>query len=111
MENRRSQSPARVLAPLALAVCAVAFFFVIFTSGAGDGDTGGPRTAERTSTSNKRARGERRRPRSSTYVVKTGDTLGSIAERTGVDVETLQDLNPDLDPQALVSGQRIKLRE
>jgi LysM repeat protein len=44
-------------------------------------------------------------------VVKTGDTLGSIAERTGVDVETLQELNPDLDPQALVSGQRIKLRE
>ena len=45
------------------------------------------------------------------YVVKTGDTLGSIAEKTGVTVEKLQELNPELDPQALVSGQKIKLRE
>ena len=45
------------------------------------------------------------------YVVKTGDTLGSIAEKTGVPVEKLQELNPELDPQALVSGQKIKLRE
>ncbi|MEA2351873.1 MAG: LysM domain, partial [Thermoleophilaceae bacterium] len=44
------------------------------------------------------------------YVVKTGDTLGSIAQKTGVPVEKLQELNPTLDPQALVSGQRIKLR-
>ncbi len=43
--------------------------------------------------------------------MKTGDTLGAIAEKTGLDVETLLTLNPDLDPQALVSGQKIKLRE
>ena len=43
--------------------------------------------------------------------MKTGDTLGAIAEKTGVDVEKLQELNPELDPQALVSGQKIKLRE
>ena len=45
------------------------------------------------------------------YAVKTGDTLGSIAEKTGIPVEKLQELNPELDPQALVSGQKIKLRE
>jgi LysM domain len=113
MENRQPQSPARVLAPLALALCAVAFIFVIFTSGSGEDDAnGGQPAAERTNTTRERSRGgERRRPRSATYVVKTGDTLGSIAETTGVDVATLQELNPDLDPQALVSGQRIKLRE
>jgi LysM repeat protein len=43
-------------------------------------------------------------------VVRSGDTLGSIAQKTGIPVEQLQQLNPSLDPQALVSGQRIKLR-
>ena len=45
-----------------------------------------------------------------TYTVKSGDTLGAIAETTGVPVETLQDLNPELDPQALIAGQKIQLR-
>ncbi len=45
------------------------------------------------------------------YIVKEGDTLASIAEKTGKTVEELQELNPELDPQALVSGQKIKLRE
>jgi LysM repeat protein len=44
------------------------------------------------------------------YTVKTGDTLGRIAAKTGVPVARLQRLNPQLDPQALVSGQRIRLR-
>ena len=43
-------------------------------------------------------------------MVKTGDTLAGIAQRTGVPIERLQALNPNLDPQTLVSGQRIKLR-
>ena len=45
------------------------------------------------------------------YTVKSGDTLGAISEQTGVSVETLQELNPALDPQALIAGQKIKLRE
>jgi LysM repeat protein len=48
---------------------------------------------------------------SKNYTVKSGDTLGSIAEKTGIPVQKLQELNPQLDPQQLVSGQRIKLRE
>ena len=46
----------------------------------------------------------------SVYVVKQGDTLGGIAEKTGVPVEQLQDLNPGLDQFSLVAGQRIKLK-
>jgi LysM repeat protein len=46
-----------------------------------------------------------------TYTVKSGDTLGSISEKTGIPVTKLQELNPQLDPQQLVSGQKIKLRE
>ena len=52
----------------------------------------------------------RRRTRAR-YTIKAGDTLGGIAEKTGVSVERIEALNPELDPQALVAGQRIKLRE
>ena len=42
---------------------------------------------------------------------RTGDTPSSIAEKTGVPLEQILRLNPDLDPQTLAPGQRIKLRE
>jgi LysM repeat protein len=32
-----------------------------------------------------------------------------VSERTGVSVDTLQELNPDIDPQSLQVGQRIRL--
>ena len=102
-------NPARVLAPLALVVCAIAFFAILFSAGGGDG--GGAEPAARKQTTERRAASRAQRPRRSTYTVRTGDTLAGIAAKTGVPVERLQELNPELDPQALVSGQRIKLRE
>jgi LysM repeat protein len=44
------------------------------------------------------------------YTVKEGDTLTSISAATGVDVETLIQLNPTTDPQALIAGTTLKLR-
>jgi LysM repeat protein len=111
MHRDASQSPARVLAPLALALCTFAFFYVIFTSGSGDEGGGGGRTSTSQRTTATTEQSQAPRPRRSTYTVKTGDTLGAIAAKTGVTVERLQELNPGLDPQALVSGQKIKLRE
>jgi LysM repeat protein len=108
-----AHSPARFLAPLALVVCVVAFFGVILSSGAGDDDssnTGQP-AGQSGSTQQDRTSTQPTRPQRRNYTVKTGDTLGGIAEKTGVDVERLQELNPELDPQALVAGQKIKLRE
>jgi LysM repeat protein len=49
-------------------------------------------------------------PTEDVYVVESGDTLGGIAEKTGVPVERLEELNPGLDQFQLVAGQRIKLR-
>lgn len=43
------------------------------------------------------------------YTVKPGDTPSGIADKTGVDLDTLLELNPDLDPQLLSPGQRLKL--
>ena len=45
-----------------------------------------------------------------TYIVRSGDTLSSISLETGVSVDTLQNLNPDVDVQALQPGERLKLR-
>ena len=44
------------------------------------------------------------------HVVKRGDVLARIAEKTGVPVEELIKSNPQVDPLALVPGQRIRLR-
>jgi len=75
-----------------------------------DGDTTArtsdlPTATERTTTADRKQR--RRR----TYTIKANDTLSGIAAQTGTTVERLQELNPDLDAQALVAGQKIKLRE
>ena len=93
------RSPARLFAPVALVVFAAAMVLVVATtdrSGAGAG-VGSTTAAERHTG-----------PR--TYVVKRGDTLTRIAERTRVPIKRLQELNPAVDPQTLVPGQRIKLR-
>jgi LysM repeat protein len=112
MSAQPSRSSARLLALLALMACGLAVVFVIATSlgdgGGSDGDPTSSQTADQASGATPTT--PQRRPRAN-YTVKPGDTLGGIAEKTGVPVETLQLLNPELDPQALISGQKIKLRE
>jgi LysM repeat protein len=44
------------------------------------------------------------------YVVQNGDTLTSIAHETGVPVARILRLNPGVDPQILISGEKLKLR-
>jgi LysM repeat protein len=45
------------------------------------------------------------------YVVKPGDTLSSIAQKTGVSVGTLESLNPKVvNPNSLQTAQRLRLR-
>ena len=111
MPPQQTRSLARLAAPIALVAVAIAFLFVLASSGT-EGDDGdkASETSERTSTE-KAAKRKAAPRRAATYTVKTGDTLGAIAEKTGIEVEELQTLNPELDPQALVSGQKIKLRE
>jgi LysM repeat protein len=43
------------------------------------------------------------------YRVQRGDTLESIASRSGTTVERLLELNPGIDPVALRIGQRIRV--
>ncbi len=53
---------------------------------------------------------EERKPVPKSYEVQSGDTLTSIARKTGVPVATIVRLNPGVDPQILISGEELKLR-
>ena len=55
-------------------------------------------------------RGRRRVPRRPYHIVKPGDALERISARTGVPVSRLIELNRGIKPDALVPGQRIRLR-
>lgn len=107
----RARSPLRFLAPLALIAAALLFLVVIAGAiGDGDEDSAGTEAAgqvERGGGSNER----RNRSTPDTYEVQEGDTLDGIAADTGVSVEEIQELNPDLDPQSLIAGQELQLSE
>jgi LysM repeat protein len=94
---------ARMLAVIGVVLLAAVLLFVIATSlGDSDSDHGG------------RGKGggnaKAEKSEGKFYTVEPGDSLTSIADKTQVSVGKLTQLNPDLDPQALISGQRLKLR-
>jgi predicted Zn-dependent protease len=108
------QTSVRMLAPAALVAFAIVFLIVVVASldegsSSRDADSARDRNGSERRGSEPRRRATTRRRRF--YVVRSGDTLLTIASRTGVSVEQLRALNPTIDPQGLVSGQRIKLRE
>ncbi len=101
--NQRSPATARALAVTALVVGLVVLIVLIASSLGGGGGSAGSRgrsPAGRSSSHHGRA----------SYVVRSGDTLTSIAHRTGVPLARIQRLNPHVDPQVLIEGQRLKLR-
>jgi nucleoid-associated protein YgaU len=49
-------------------------------------------------------------PRKVFYVIQAGDTLSKISVQTGVSIPTLEALNRSVDPNALQTGQRLRLR-
>ena len=111
------QSSIRLLAPASLVLFALAFLIVVVASLGGDG--GESRSSSERPAAASERREARQRDRTTTerrgsprfYTVKPGDNLAAIAEETGVPLDELRALNPELDPQGLVSGQRVRLRE
>jgi LysM repeat protein len=100
----KSISAPRLLAPIALVAAGVIVIVVITLSFAETDDDGRDRGARQEQEATTEASDERY------YVVESGDSFSTIAEKTGIPQETLEQLNPDLDPQALAPGQRIRLR-
>ena len=105
------QSSLRMLAPASLLLFAVVFLVVVVTSLSGGSSPVEPARTTKTGQQGSSGTAQAARPRERRfYTVKSGDNLFSIAAKTGVAVEKLQALNPSVDPQGLVAGQRIKLR-
>lgn len=126
-ERRRPQkvpggNGARIFAPIAIAVVAIACFTVLTsqdsTGGSADrGDqttkTTGSEKSSETSGGNSAAGGSATAEADipATYRVKAGDSFAAIAEKFGLDANALAELNPDTDPRALQPGQKLKLKE
>ena len=112
MSPHGRRSPARLLAPIAILAVAAALAVVLLNSSVVGGENGEKTTSAGKPTATQTTETTRRRqPRRAFYTVKLNDTLEGIAQKTGLSVARLQTLNPEVDPQALVAGQRLKLRE
>ena len=95
----------RALAVLALVAALVLVVIVIATSSGGSSDENNAKKGK-----SDVSKVGRKAVRKGVWIVQSGDTLGEISVKTGIDQTTLLQLNPDLDPQALLEGQRIALR-
>jgi LysM repeat protein len=107
------RSPARYLAPLAVVAVAVALYGVLKHNLSDGGSDKAPPAAQTSGAKSKQAadRKSSQKRKRKTYVVKPGDTPSAIAEKTGVPLAEIERLNPDLDPQLLAPGTKIKLRQ
>jgi LysM repeat protein len=108
--SKGSSAPARVVAVTALVCAIVVILFVVVTSldegGGGSGKGGGSKHQVTQGETKKGGNGNFK----GAYVVQNGDTLSSIAHETGVPVSQIIELNPGVDPQILISGEKLKLR-
>jgi LysM repeat protein len=96
----------RAFALIALVAALVLVVVVVITSAGGSGGS----DQKSGDGKSKISKVGRRALKKGVWVVESGDTLGAISVKTGVDQDTLLQLNPDLDPQALAEGEQIRLR-
>jgi len=104
----RASAPARALAAIALIGGFIVLVVVISNSLGGSGDSHPGKRSSAPHAARKKSGSPRKVPAS--YVVQNGDTLTSIAQETGVSVTRIQALNPGVDPQILISGEKLRLR-
>jgi hypothetical protein len=110
-------SSLRALAPASLVVFGIVFLIVVIVSLSGGDDSSSTRSDRvpitepqtKSDRARQRARRERRAAARGVYIVRSGDNLFTIANKIGVPIETLRELNPTADPQNLATGQRIRL--
>jgi LysM repeat protein len=105
--KKRNSVIARLLAAVAL-IGAVIAVVVVVSNGVEDGSSGSKKSADHHA---KQHRAKPQRTKAKTYEVQSGDTLISIAHKTGVTLAELQALNPEVDAQILTVGEVLKLQE
>jgi len=106
--NKTTTLITRLLAVVAL-VAAVVIVFVVVSGNTGSDDDGGKK-GNRTAKTDNQGGGKKKKSKRAAYEVQEGDTLTGISQKTGVSVDEIENLNPELDPQALQAGQKLKLR-
>jgi len=106
--ERKPNQFARLAAVSALALAVLVVVVSIANSGGESGDDGGGDDTEQTQTGDPSREGQRAIDRG-VWIVGEGDSLTSISEETGIDLDVLLELNPDVDPQRLGEGQRVAL--
>src|SRR5947209_11608010 len=99
-----ARNRARYLAPIAL-VAALAGTYLVVHAGLHD-----KHAAAHSHSARRLKPSQRRFARVRFYTVQPGDSLTSIAKKTGISMTKLEELNPAADPNALQSGQRLRLR-
>jgi hypothetical protein len=97
------RSPARYLAPIALAAVIAGTYLVVHAGLTKKHAVSQPH-------SRRADRAHQRFAKVKFYAVRPGDSLTSIAAKTGIPINTLESLNPRVDPNALQTGQRLRLR-
>lgn len=101
------RTPARWLGPIAL-LAVVGAVAVLANGTFGNGSDRGTTTPPVTTVKVKVKTTKRSTP--AYYTVRQGDVLSVIAERFGIGVDRLRQLNPTLDPRLLRPGMRLRLR-
>ena len=94
----------RYLAPIAILVVIAVTVLVVRAELASKHRARSPRATDASTIFHRTAK-----KAASFYTVKSGDTLSGISHSTGVPVPTLESLNPETDPNALQTGQRLRL--
>ncbi|MDX6654363.1 MAG: LysM domain [Solirubrobacterales bacterium] len=107
MKRKRSWI-ARILALAALAGAIVAI--VVVASNTHLHSNSNNKSGQSTGQTHKEQQ-KKPRTKAKKYVVQSGDTLTSIAHKTGIPVAEIQALNPEVDPQILIAGETLKLQK
>ena len=109
MARRR---PARWLAPLALLAAGAALALVVHSTLSTSPAIRLPDSPTASKTTPKPATTKApvtKRHTPHLYLVKPGDILSRVAEKTGVPVSRIEQLNPKVDANSLHPGQRLRL--
>jgi LysM repeat protein len=103
---RRSRG--RYLAPIALAATITGTYLIVHNGLANKSSTAASQASSRPSTAPQHPKTVEK---AKFYVVQPGDTLSSIAQKTGVSITTIESLNPRVvHPNSLQTAQRLRLR-
>jgi len=108
-ERKPRRSPARFIVPLLL-IAVIAGTYLIVHHGLKVINQSSSSATVVARPKRKLTRTQRKYAHAHFYVVQPGDSLTLISSKTGVNLPTLEVLNPKLNPNSLQLGQRIRLR-